>query len=82
MFGAGQNDEEDQHINLDFIKLLKCKNQNAKGKVIARSTNIKDNSSLSNEGNQVDLNDICLYSSESVLLQLLLNIHEIDLSST
>ncbi|CAF1312568.1 unnamed protein product [Adineta steineri] len=82
MFGAGQNDREDQHINLDFIKLLKCKNKNAKGKVIARSTNIKDNSSLSSEGNQVDLNDICLYSSESVLLQLLLNIHEIDLSST
>ncbi|CAF4275363.1 unnamed protein product, partial [Adineta steineri] len=51
-------------------------------KLIAPSTHIKDNSPLSNEGNQVDLNDICLYSSESVLLQLLLNIHEIDLSST
>ncbi|CAF3964440.1 unnamed protein product, partial [Rotaria sp. Silwood1] len=53
----------------------------AQGKVIARSCYIKHDSLLSNEGNQVDLNNICLYSSESVVLQLMLTIDHIGLCS-
>ncbi|CAF3831907.1 unnamed protein product [Rotaria sordida] len=82
MIGASRNDQENESVKIDFIQLLKCKQNNAQGKVIARSSNIKHDSLLSNEGNQVDLNNICLHSSESVVLELMLTIDHIGLCSS
>ena len=82
MTGAGQYKPDDKPIDLDFIKLLKCKNKNAKGKIIAKSTNIKKDSVLFNEGNLIDLNKISLYSNQAILLLLDLSIDQITLPSS
>lgn len=51
-----------------------------KEKWIARSCNIKGDSLLSNEGNYIDLNNICLYSGQSILLELDITINHIHLN--
>jgi len=71
---------KNEYVHLNFIHLLKSKNKDAKGKILARSININDNSLLSNQGNYIDLNNIYLYSSQSILLELDININDIHLN--
>ncbi|CAF1248492.1 unnamed protein product [Rotaria sordida] len=55
----------------DFTKLLKCQNKELFGEVIARSCNILDDSLIGKEGNQINLNNLILQSSEAIVLKLL-----------
>ncbi|CAF0986512.1 unnamed protein product [Rotaria sp. Silwood1] len=55
----------------DFVKLLKCQDKELFGEVIARSCNVLDDSLIGNEGNQINLNNLILQSSEAVVLKLL-----------
>lgn len=64
-------------VTTDFIKLLKYKDKELIGEVIARSCNVLDNSPIGKEGNQVNLDKLVLKSSESVLLKLLPHPHDI-----
>lgn len=59
-------------VTTDFTRLLKCKDTELLGEVVARSCNVLDDSSIGKEGNQVDLNKLILQSSEAVLLKLLM----------
>ncbi|CAF1067140.1 unnamed protein product [Rotaria sordida] len=55
----------------DFTKLLKYQNKELFGEVIARSCNILDDSLIGKEGNQINLNNLILQSSEAIVLKLL-----------
>jgi alpha-glucosidase len=64
-------------VTTDFHKLLKCQNKELIGEVIARSCNVLENSPISQEGNQINLNKLTMQSSEAVLLRLLMSPNEI-----
>ena len=65
-------------VTTDFHKLLKCQDKELIGEVIARSCNVTDNSPISQEGNQVNLNKLTLQSSEAVLFKLHIAIESIS----
>ena len=58
-------------ITIDFSQLLQCQEKDLFGEVITRSCNVLDQSSIGQEGNQVNLQNLTLQSSEAVLFRLL-----------
>ncbi|UJR14046.1 hypothetical protein I4U23_001043 [Adineta vaga] len=72
-----QNKKGCDSITTDFIPLLKYKDKNLFGEVIARSINVSDDSPIGKEGNQVNINQLILQSNESVVLKLLTSLKDI-----
>lgn len=71
------NKKDHDPVTIDFHKLLKCQDKELIGEVVARSCNVLDNSPISQEGKQVNLNNLILQSNEAVLLRLLISPNEI-----
>ena len=75
------NQTTDGHepITTDFVKLLKYQNNELFGEVVAKSTNIPDDSAIGKEGNRIELNQLTLQSNESLVLRLLSSVLDISL---
>jgi hypothetical protein len=79
MFGAGRNVDDNQCMPPNLIDVLQCAKKQAKGRVVAHSCVIRKNSALASKGNEVELNQVCLYGREAAVLQLSVNIGNIHL---
>ena len=64
-------------VKLNMTKLLKYASKELFGEAIVRSCNIADESPVGQEGNQINLSELVLESSEAVLLKLLTSVQEI-----
>jgi alpha-glucosidase len=72
------NKQDHEPVTTDFAKLLKCKDKELLGEVVARSCNVADDSSIGKEGNKINLKKLTLQSSEAVLLKLLASAQDIS----
>ncbi|CAF1091752.1 unnamed protein product [Adineta steineri] len=64
-------------VTTDFMKLLKYKDKELLGEIIARSCNVLDDSPNGKEGNEINLNKLILQSSEAVVIKLQASAHDI-----
>lgn len=57
-------------VKINVKNLLECQTNDLIGEIVARSTNIEENSPLANEGEKINLNQIVLQSCDAVVLKL------------
>ena len=69
--------KDHQSMTIDFCHLLKYRENELLGEVVARSCNVSDRSPIGQEGNQVNLKKLTLQSSEAVVFKLLISPEEI-----
>ncbi|CAF4376567.1 unnamed protein product, partial [Adineta steineri] len=64
-------------VTTDFMKLLKYKDKELLGEIVARSCNVLEDSPNGKEGNQINLNKLILQSSEAIVIKLQASAHDI-----